>query len=116
MCRSQATVTGTVSGHEMSDMEKRKADASKAFRGMVGPQGLTEAVTSGAPFLPGKATALGTKATMDRSTVFDNWCHRSPTGLFMSKLGCTTCKMPKDMSESEDSLQLQVINTARGDQ
>jgi hypothetical protein len=92
-----------------SETAKRTADVTRVFKGMLGPQGLTDTVTSKAPFIAGKATERATKATMDRSTVFENWCHRSPTGLYMSKLGCTTCKMPKDMSESEDSLQLQII-------
>ena len=107
--RAQTLHQGTNTAASTSKTQERHKEAGQAFKGMLGPQGLTEAITSKAPFLPGKATERGTRATMDRSSTFEQWCHKSPTGLWMSKLGCTTCKMPRDMSESEDALQLQVI-------
>lgn len=76
---------------------------------MLGPGGVSDHYASKAPPLPGKATAKGTAQTVQRSTVFENWHSVTPQGWHLSKLGCTTCKMPDDMTEAEDSVQLQVI-------
>ncbi|AAZ12156.1 uncharacterized protein TEOVI_000349500 [Trypanosoma equiperdum] len=85
--------------------------AQSAIRGMLGPQGQADARESKAVPILGRATARGTKYTCDRSTVFENWRHicPSPVGWHLSRLGCATCKMPNDINEAVESLQLQII-------
>ncbi|KEG08919.1 aldo/keto reductase [Trypanosoma grayi] len=85
--------------------------AQNAIRGMLGPQGQAEARESKAVPILGRATVHGTKYTCDRSTVFENWRHvcQPPVGWHISKLGSATCKMPNDINEAVESLQLQII-------
>lgn len=85
--------------------------AESAMRGMLGPKGHADARESKAALILGKASIDGTKYTLDRSTVFEQWRHvcPSPVGWHLSKLGSTTCKMVNDVNEAVESLQLQVI-------
>lgn len=85
--------------------------AQTAMRGMLGPAGQADGRESTAVPIPGKASAHGTKYTLDRSNTFDEWRHvcPDPVGWHMSKLGNATCKMGHDLSEAAESLQLQVI-------
>ncbi|ORC87580.1 aldo/keto reductase [Trypanosoma theileri] len=85
--------------------------AQNAIRGMLGPQGQADARESKAVPILGRATVQGTKYTCDRSTVFENWRHvcADPVGWHLSKLGSATCKMPNDVNEAVESLQLQII-------
>lgn len=85
--------------------------AESAMRGMLGPKGHADARESKAVPLLGRASADGTKYTLDRSTVFENWRHTcpAPVGWHLSKLCSTTCKMVNDVNEAVESIQLQVI-------
>lgn len=85
--------------------------ASAAVRGMIGPQGQADGRESTAVPILGKATVEGTKYTVDRSTVFEQWRHvcPNPVGWHLSKLGCATCKMPHDQNEAVEAIQLQII-------
>ncbi|RNC37766.1 aldo/keto reductase [Trypanosoma cruzi] len=85
--------------------------AQNAIRGMLGPQGQADARESKAVPILGRATVGGTKYTCDRSTAFENWRHicPAPVGFHLSKLGSATCKMPNDINEAVESLQLQII-------
>lgn len=90
---------------------RRGEAAAHAFRGMLGPQGYAESMQPNAVPIPGRATPEGTIQTMLRSNTFENWHHvcEEPVGWAMSKLGCATCKMAKDLHESSESIQLQII-------
>lgn len=85
--------------------------AENVMRGMLGPQGQADARETKALPILGRATVAGTEYTVNRSTVFENWCHRcaDPVGWYLSKLGSATCKMPNDVNEAVESLQLQII-------
>ncbi|RNF08531.1 aldo/keto reductase [Trypanosoma rangeli] len=85
--------------------------AQNAIRGMLGPQGQAGARESRAVPILGRATVGGTRYTCDRSTDFENWRHvcPAPVGWHLSKLGSVTCKMPNDINEAVESLQLQII-------
>ncbi|CAJ1027080.1 hypothetical protein, conserved [Leishmania lindenbergi] len=85
--------------------------AESAMRGMLGPQGQADARESRAVPILGRASVQGTKYTLDRSTVFENWRFRcpEPVGWHLSMLGSTTCKMVNDVNEAVESLQLQII-------
>jgi hypothetical protein len=90
--------------------QKRNDSAHHLFKGMMGPKGQTDVLASKASPINGRATARATKATMERSTVFESWYSTAPQdGWAMSKLGCATTKMPININESQDALQLQVI-------
>lgn len=85
--------------------------AESAMRGMLGPKGHADARESKAVPILGRATIEGTKYTVDRSTVFENWRHvcEEPVGWHFSKLCSTTCKMANDVNEAVESIQLQII-------
>lgn len=85
--------------------------AESIMRGMLGPQGHADARETKALPILGRATVEGTEYTVNRSTVFENWHHKcaEPVGWYLSKLASATCKMPNDVAEAVESLQLQII-------
>lgn len=85
--------------------------AESAMRGMLGPKGHADARESKAVPILGRASVDGTKYTLDRSTVFEQWRHvcPEPVGWHLSKLCSTTCKMVNDVNEAVESIQLQII-------
>jgi hypothetical protein len=61
--------------------------------------------------LEGFATVAGTKYTVDRSSVFEEWRHEcyEPVHWHLSKLGTALCKVADRPHESHDAVQLQII-------
>ncbi|CCW70166.1 unnamed protein product [Phytomonas sp. Hart1] len=101
---SQSAASGGING-----VYGNRAEA--VMRGMIGPQGHSDARESHAVPIPGRATVEGTQYTIRRSTTFESWHHvcAAPVGWSLSKLGVRTSKMARDVTEAADALQLQVI-------
>eukprot|EP00796_Vickermania_ingenoplastis_P010527 gene10527-7313_t len=114
---TQSTGTAPEAGHVTKGAQTAGLNgiygnrAESAMRGMLGPKGHADARESKAVPILGRATVDGTKYTIQRSTVFEQWHHvcTPPVGWHLSKLCSTTCKMVNDVNEAVESIQLQII-------
>ena len=93
-------------------VNRRGETAEGVLQGLIGANrggGYSDSIVSKAQDIPGRATAPGTIFTVTRSTTFDKWHSATPWGWHMSRLGCATCKMPRDANEAAEAMHLQVI-------